>query len=71
MATVRNYDIPALRKLDVAHHLPAQSSYKLQQDMGGSRIITHAQGSTVYDGEGNAILDGMAGLWCVNVGYGR
>ncbi|WP_226018007.1 aspartate aminotransferase family protein [Novosphingobium sp. FKTRR1] len=71
MATVRNYDIPALRKLDVAHHLPAQSSYKLQQDMGGSRIITHAQGSTVFDGEGNAILDGMAGLWCVNVGYGR
>ncbi|EGD59266.1 putative aminotransferase [Novosphingobium nitrogenifigens DSM 19370] len=71
MVTVRNYDIPALRKLDVAHHLPAQSSYKLQQDMGGSRIITHAKGSTVYDGEGHAILDGMAGLWCVNVGYGR
>ncbi|MDF8334729.1 aspartate aminotransferase family protein [Novosphingobium cyanobacteriorum] len=68
---VRNYDIPALRELDVAHHLPAQSSYKLQQDLGGSRIITHAQGSTIYDGEGHAILDGMAGLWCVNVGYGR
>ncbi|KUR74590.1 aspartate aminotransferase family protein [Novosphingobium sp. Fuku2-ISO-50] len=68
---VRNYDIPALRELDVAHHLPAQSSYKLQADMGGSRIITHAKGSTVYDGEGHAILDGMAGLWCVNVGYGR
>jgi putrescine---pyruvate transaminase len=71
MATVRNYDIPALRQLDVAHHLPAQSSYKLQADMGGSRIITHARGSVVYDGEGHAILDGMAGLWCVNVGYGR
>ena len=25
----------------------------------------------IYDGDGNAILDGMAGLWCVNVGYGR
>ena len=47
---VRNYDIPALRQLDVAHHLPAQSSYKLQVDMGGSRIITHAKGSTIYDG---------------------
>jgi len=68
---IRNYDIPALRQLDVAHHLPAQSSYKLQVDMGGSRIITHAKGSTIYDGEGHAILDGMAGLWCVNVGYGR
>ena len=71
MATVRNYDIPALRKLDIAHHLPAQSSYGLQVELGGSRIITHAEGSTIYDGDGNAILDGMAGLWCVNIGYGR
>jgi putrescine aminotransferase len=67
----RNYDIPALRQMDMAHHLPAQSSYALQVAMGGSRIITHAVGSTIYDGEGHAILDAMAGLWCVNVGYGR
>ena len=67
----RNYDIAELRRLDVAHHLPAQSSYKLQRDMGGSRVITRAEGSTIWDGDGNAILDGMAGLWCVDVGYGR
>ncbi len=71
MVTVRNYDIPALRQLDMAHHLPAQSSYGLQVELGGSRIITHAKGSTVFDGDGHAILDAMAGLWCVNVGYGR
>jgi len=71
MTTVRNHDIPTLRQLDVAHHLPAQSSYRLQQEMGGSRIITHARGSTIIDGEGKALLDGMAGLWCVNIGYGR
>ncbi len=67
----RNYDIADLRRLDVAHHLPAQSSYKLQRDMGGSRIIVRAKGSTIYDGDGNAILDGMGGLWCVDIGYGR
>ena len=67
----RNYDIPELRRLDVAHHLPAQANYGEIQALGGSRIITRAEGSTIYDGEGNAILDGMAGLWCVNVGYGR
>jgi putrescine aminotransferase len=67
----RNYDIPELRRLDVAHHLPAQANYGELQALGGSRIITRAEGSTIYDGEGNAILDGMAGLWCVNVGYGR
>lgn len=71
MTLVRNYDIPALRQLDVAHHLPAQSSYGLQVELGGSRIITQAAGSTLTDGDGQTILDGMAGLWCVNVGYGR
>ncbi len=67
----RNYDIPELRRLDVAHHLPAQANYHEIQALGGSRIITRAEGSTIYDGDGNALLDGMAGLWCVNVGYGR
>jgi putrescine aminotransferase len=68
---MRNYNIPELRKLDVEHHLPAQANYGELQALGGSRIITRAEGSTIYDGDGNALLDGMAGLWCVNVGYGR
>jgi len=67
----RNYDIAELRRLDVAHHLPAQANYGELEKLGGSRIITRAEGCTIYDGDGNAILDGMAGLWCVNVGYGR
>jgi putrescine---pyruvate transaminase len=66
-----NYDIAELKRLDVAHHLPAQQDYKLIEDMGGSRIVTHADGCYIHDGDGNRILDGMAGLWCVNVGYGR
>jgi putrescine---pyruvate transaminase len=67
----RNYDIPALRKMDVAHHLPAQTDYQLQADLGGSRIITQADGCYITDGDGVRLLDGMAGLWCVNIGYGR
>ena len=56
--------------LDRAHHLhPFTDTAALNAK--GSRIITRAEGSTIYDGDGNAILDGMAGLWCVNVGYGR
>ncbi len=64
-------EIKDLRRLDVAHHLPAQSDYRLQAELGGARIITRAEGSTIYDAEGNALLDGHAGLWCVNAGYGR
>jgi putrescine aminotransferase len=64
-------DLAELRRLDVAHHLPAQSDYKLQAEQGGSRIIVRAEGCTIHDAEGHSLLDGMAGLWCVNVGYGR
>ncbi|MBL0924523.1 MAG: aspartate aminotransferase family protein [Sphingomonadaceae bacterium] len=67
----RNYDIAELRRLDIAHHLPAQADWQEIENLGGSRIITHAEGCYIYDGDGNRILDGMAGLWCVNVGYGR
>ncbi|QUD88201.1 aspartate aminotransferase family protein [Phenylobacterium montanum] len=69
--TLKNYDIAELRRLDVAHHLPCHQDHKLMQDLGGARIITRAQGSTIFDGEGTPLLDGMAGLWCVQVGYGR
>lgn len=68
---LRNHDIAALRRLDIAHHLPAQADWQEIEDLGGSRIITHAEGCYIHDGDGNRILDGMAGLWCVNVGYGR
>jgi hypothetical protein len=37
----------------------------------GARVITAANGVFVYDSDGEKILDAMAGLWCVNIGYGR
>ncbi|MCS5639788.1 MAG: aminotransferase class III-fold pyridoxal phosphate-dependent enzyme, partial [Candidatus Marinimicrobia bacterium] len=37
----------------------------------GARIITKADGVYLWDSDGNKILDAMAGLWCINVGYGR
>jgi taurine-pyruvate aminotransferase len=33
--------------------------------------IERAEGCYVWDHEGRRYLDAMAGLWCVNVGYGR
>jgi putrescine aminotransferase len=56
--------------LDRAHHLhPFTDTAALNAK--GSRIITEAKGVWLTDSDGNRILDGMAGLWCVNVGYGR
>jgi taurine-pyruvate aminotransferase len=34
-------------------------------------VVTGAQNSTIFDADGTAYLDAMAGLWCVNIGYGR
>ena len=54
----RNYDIAELRRLDIAHHLPAQADWQEIEDLGGSRIITHAEGCYIHDGDGNRIFDG-------------
>ena len=59
-----------LRALDAAHHLHPFSDNKAL-GIEGSRIITSADGVWLNDSDGNRILDGMSGLWCVNVGYGR
>ncbi len=34
-------------------------------------VVVRAQGSTVVDADGSTYMDAMAGLWCVNIGYGR
>jgi L-2,4-diaminobutyrate transaminase len=36
-----------------------------------NRVITGGQGCFIEDRDGNRLLDAFAGLYCVNVGYGR
>ena len=59
-----------LQALDAAHHMHPFTHGNELADRG-ARVITRARGVTLTDSEGNEILDAMAGLWCVNVGYGR
>lgn len=33
--------------------------------------MVKAKGIYAYDSDGTEIIDGMAGLWCVNIGFGR
>ncbi len=62
--------VAELQALDRAHYLHPFTDHK---DLGarGTRLIERADGVYIYDSEGRRILDGMAGLWCVAVGYGR
>jgi len=55
---------------DARHHLHSFTDPGLILEQG-SRIIVRGEGSCVWDNDGRRILDGMAGLWCVNIGYGR
>src|SRR5919205_11578 len=34
-------------------------------------VVAGGEGATVIDADGTEYLDAMAGLWCVNIGYGR
>lgn len=59
-----------LQAIDAAHHMhPFTNDGELGQK--GARVITSAKGVFLKDSEGEEILDGMAGLWCVNIGYGN
>jgi putrescine aminotransferase len=59
-----------LQNLDAAHHIhPFNDNAELA--LKGTRILTKGEGCYVWDAEGNKLLDAFAGLWCVNIGYGR
>ncbi|MGB8327589.1 MAG: aspartate aminotransferase family protein [Steroidobacteraceae bacterium] len=58
------------QQLDTAHYLHPFTDFK-QLAGKGARIITRADGIYLHDSDGNRILDGMSGLWCVALGYGR
>jgi putrescine aminotransferase len=59
-----------LQRLDAAHHFHPFTD-KAGLAAKGARVITRGEGVWLTDSEGNRIIDGMAGLWCVNIGYGR
>ncbi len=59
-----------LQQKDINHHFKPFSDNKELAEQG-SRVIAHAEGVYIFDSEGNKLLDAMAGLWCVNIGYGR
>jgi len=64
------HSTPEWQDIDHRHYMHPFTDHN---DLGrkGARIIERAEGVYIWDSDGNRILDGMAGLWCVNLGYGR
>ncbi|HLB44895.1 MAG TPA: aminotransferase class III-fold pyridoxal phosphate-dependent enzyme, partial [Candidatus Limnocylindrales bacterium] len=64
------YDAAALRAKDRAHIIHPWI------DLGTARtreplVVAEADGVHIYDADGRRMLDGVAGMWCVNVGHGN
>lgn len=71
MATIALNRTSEWKSDDSRHYMHPFTDHQELGEKGGARIITHADGVYIYDSDGNRILDGMAGLWCVSLGYGR
>ncbi|MEH6471310.1 MAG: aminotransferase [Halopseudomonas sp.] len=63
-------DSKQIWKMDKDHFIHPYTDFS-SFNKEGSQIITQAEGAYVSDSEGNRYLDGIAGLWCVNIGHGR
>lgn len=60
-----------LSSLDKDHHIHPFTDPKMLKQEGGPTVMVRGKGSTLWDADGKSYLDGLAGLWCVNVGYGQ
>jgi adenosylmethionine-8-amino-7-oxononanoate aminotransferase len=71
--SLTNAPDPALREAIVSQDLRSVLHPMIQHKVLESKqmVVAGAHGSTIYDADGTEYLDTMAGLWCVNIGYGR
>ncbi|WP_316232516.1 aspartate aminotransferase family protein [Bradyrhizobium sp. SZCCHNR1051] len=60
----------SLIELDRAHLVHPVASYR-GHEAAGARVLKSAKGAIVTDASGHQLVDGFAGLWCVNAGYGH
>jgi L-2,4-diaminobutyrate transaminase len=67
VSTKPTHSIEDVDRKHVFH--PFSDPRRHEQD--GGHMIVRGRGSTLWDSRGRSYLDAMAGLWCVNVGYGR
>jgi len=60
----------SLQEMDRDHLVHSVLPPRLHEKRGVT-VLQSGKGAYLTDIEGNTLLDGFSGLWCVNVGYGR
>ena len=69
-ANFNQYDNEDLRQKDRDHNIHPWTDFATFKEEG-SEVMAEADGVYVYNAEGERYMDGIGGLWCVNIGYGR
>jgi adenosylmethionine-8-amino-7-oxononanoate aminotransferase len=60
----------AIQDKDLRHHIHPWGDHHAMRSQGAS-VLMRGEGAYVWDSDGNRFIDGVAGLWCVNIGHGR
>ena len=69
-APQKKYNTQDLRQKDIDHNIHPWTNFASFKDEG-SLVMSHSDGAYVFDSDGNKFIDGIGGLWCVNIGYGN
>ncbi len=70
LAPATAYDTSDLWRKDRDHYIHPWTNFATFKKEG-SEVIAESDGIYVYDADGTRFIDGIAGLWCVNIGHGR
>ncbi|GGK55913.1 aminotransferase [Amphritea balenae] len=70
MSDNKNIDMQQVWQQDKDHYIHPWTDFSTFKETG-SMILADSDNVHVTDGEGRQYLDGIGGLWCVNIGYAR
>jgi len=65
-----SFDDKALKEKDKQHVLHPWQDIATARE-ADSFVVAEAEDVFVYDATGERFIDGIGGMWCVNIGYGR
>ena len=68
MSIKHHYNTESLWRQDLDHYIHPWTDFSTFKEEG-SLIMAESEGAYVIDSEGNRYIDGIGGLWCVNIGY--
>lgn len=64
----QHYKPNSIEARDVASQLHSQTN-PARFEQRGPLVVSHGEGIRVYDSNGKAYIDAMAGLWCASLGF--